>query len=112
MTIDKQTLNEILIGKTHSIKRQEGDVGHLYFKNATTAFLKRGDEGAMRGDWEYSANGFNVGWQGGPSREWILDLDGGELSFSLEGVGLMGVSSDWKDGDVEALEAEFDKGAA
>lgn len=110
MAIDRQMLNEILVGKTHSIARGVNGMAHLFFKNDKIAFLKRGDEGTMRGEWQLSAEGFDVGWQNGPSREWKLSLDDEGLSFSLDGAGLIGVSKDWVDGDAMLLEAEFKGG--
>lgn len=105
-------LNEILVGKTHSIARGDAGMAYLFFKNDKVAFLKRSDEAAMCGDWQPSAAGFNVAWQNGPNREWLLALDDGNLSFSLDGVGLIGVSRDWQDGDTALLEAEFNQGVA
>lgn len=112
MSIDKQIINEVLIGKTHSIDRGETGMAYLFFKNDKIAYLKRGDEAVLRGDWQPSAAGFDVAWQNGPSREWRLDLGDDGLSFSLDGVGLIGVSKDWQNGDLQMLEVEFNEGAA
>lgn len=112
MSVDKQIINEVLIGKTHSIQRGEAGMAYLFFKNDRIAFLKRGDEAAMRGDWQPSAAGFDVAWQDGPSREWRLDLADERLSFWLDGLGLIGVSKNWQDGDLQLLEVEFNEGVA
>lgn len=110
MTINKQTINEILVGKTHSLDRGDAGIAHLYMKDASTGFLKRGDENVMTGTWEATDKGFNVAWQGGPSREWLLDMTDEGLSFSLDGVGQLGVAPAGKNGDVENLEAVFSGG--
>ncbi|MBL1420097.1 MAG: hypothetical protein COC24_006245 [Alphaproteobacteria bacterium] len=112
MAIDRQMLNEILVGKTHSIARGDEGMAHLFFKDDKTAFLKRGEEATMCGDWQPSGEGFDVAWQNGPSREWKLSLDDEALSFSLDGAGLIGVSRNWQNGDSMLLEAEFNRGAA
>ncbi|MGL1919517.1 MAG: hypothetical protein OCD03_00670 [Hyphomicrobiales bacterium] len=115
MTEDRQLLNEILCGHTHSIWREgngqaEGGMAYLFFKDEKTAFLKRGTEGVLRGSWQPSAQGFDVKWENGPSREWILDKNDLALSFSLDGAGLIGVSENWEMADSQNLEAEFNKG--
>lgn len=112
MAIDKQMLNEILVGKTHSIARGDEGMAHLFFLDDKIAFLKRGDEATMRGNWQPSVEGFDVAWQNGPSREWKLSLNDDGLSFSLDGAGLIGVSKDWKTGDTMLLETEFNAGRA
>lgn len=109
MTMDKQTINSILVGKTHSIARgKEGDVAYLYFKSEKACFMKRGDEIPLQGSWQLSEQGFNVQWQGGPSKEWMLELSDGNLTFSLENNVVIGASRNWQEGDVQALEIELE----
>lgn len=83
---EKPVLEALLRGSTHHLELGEGVTAAVFYGAGGEALMRAPDGGRRVGDWQVTASGYHVDWNGGASADWQIDLVPGRIAY-CDGTG-------------------------
>lgn len=109
MTLSKQEIISLLVGKTHTLELAPDKLAHIFYQTESATFMQLPDtQTPMRGTWTPTEGGYHCDWENGPSINWTLKMMDGKLTYIKSDGDIGGTVIASTPGDTAGLKLHFE----
>lgn len=109
MTLSKQEIIGLLVGKTHTLELGPDKLAQIFYASETDTYMRLLDaEAPMSGKWQATEGGYHCDWQNGSSIDWTLKMIDDKLTYIKSDGEIAGSVIASKSGDSAGLKAHFE----